>query len=177
MVSVLDNLKDTTKIEDQLLEISSQRNNLQEQLAKFLSEPHSNYQKLTSMQEILFELRNRVKSTADELNESIAKLDQWIDFWSKEEKNLGNRLTVLGPSSSLPVVQKEFDRLRNTIITSQETLNTELLPLMEVQRTAGRMQVSIYKLHLQMQTLFKNTFQHEIYKHAPLLFSSDYLDQ
>jgi small-conductance mechanosensitive channel len=177
MVSILDGLEDTTKVEDQLLEISNQRNHLQEQLATFLAEPHPNYQKLTSMQEILQALRNKAAATTSELNGSITTLDKWINFWSKEEKNLGNWLTGLGPSGSLPVVQKEFDRLRHTIKTSQETLTAELLPLMETQRTAGRMQVSIYELHLQMQKLFENTFQHGIYEHAPFLFSSDYLNQ
>jgi small-conductance mechanosensitive channel len=177
MLSILKDLQNTTKVDDQLLVISTRRNQLQEQLATLLADPHADYQKLTSMQEILQALRNKAVTTTDELSNSIAILDKWIDFWSTEEKDLGNWVTGLGESSSLPTVQRELNRLEQTIKTSQEAINTQLLPLMELQRKAGRMQVSIFDLHLQMQQLFENTFQHGIYKHAPFLFSADFIAQ
>lgn len=177
MVSILNGLQNTNTIEDQLLEISDQRNQLQEQLAALLANPNASYQKLTSMQEILLTLRSKVAATSKKLHESIATLDEWIDFWGNEEKDLGGLVTGLGASNSIPAVQRELDHLLQTIKTSQEIITTELLPLMELQRKTGRMQVSIYELHLQMQKSFENTFQQGIYKQAPFLFSPDYFDQ
>lgn len=177
MEAELTALQDTSKTQDRLLEFSQEKNQLQEQLHTLLIDPQGRVQQLTSLQSMLQEIIRKVSTTAENQDKSIAVLDTWIDFWSKEKKDLTQWETGLGASSSLPEVQVVLDRLQNTVEQAEKTINTELLPLLELQEKTGHLQVEIHKLHLRMQNLFENTFQQKIYQHAPFLLSADFINQ
>ncbi len=177
MQAQLSSMQDTSKIMDRLLELSQKKNQLQEQLHTLLMNPQGNVQQLTSLQNMLQEISHKASATTDELDQSIAALDIWIDFWSDENEDLAHWEQGLGASSSLPAIQKVFSQLQNTIDQSQDVINSELLPLLEIQQKAGSIQISIHTLYLRMQKLFENRFQQGIYKHAPFLLSADFVDQ
>ncbi|MEA3466778.1 MAG: mechanosensitive ion channel [Thermodesulfobacteriota bacterium] len=177
MQTQLSSLQDTSKVMERLLELSQKKNRLQEQLHTLLINPQGNVQQLTSLQNMLLAVSHKASVVAADQDRSIAVLDIWIDFWSKEREDITNWEQGLGASSSLPAVQRVLGRLQKTIDQSQEILNTELLPLLALQEKAGNIQVSIHTLYLRMQDLFENTFQQGIYKHAPFLFSAAFVDQ
>ncbi len=177
MQAQLSSMQDTGKVMERLLTLSQKKNLLQEQLHTLLINPKGHVQQLTNLQNMLQEISHKASTTAAEQDKSIAVLDTWIDFWNKEKEDLSHWEQGLGASSSLPAVQKVLNRLKKTIDQSQEIINTELHPLLDLQEKAGNIQVSIHTLYLRMQELFENKFQQGIYKHAPFLLSAAFVDQ
>ncbi len=170
-------LQDTSKIQDHLLEFSQEKNLLQEQLHTLLIDPQGKVMQLTNLQSRLQTIISKVSTTAKEQDKSITVLDTWVDFWSKEKKDLPHWEHGLGAGSSLPEVQQVLDRLQNTVAQADDIINTELLPLLALQEKTGHLQIEIHKLHLRMQKLFETTFQKKIYQHAPFLLSADFITQ
>lgn len=177
MQAELSAMHNTITIKKQLRELSAKRDHLQEQLNEIFTQTKIDFQHLTSLQEILQETRNKNSAASKKVRTSIAVIDKWVDYWSREEQDLSNWHTGLGPISSLAPVQDELTNLQTTINESKKILEIELLPLLETQKKAGALQVTTYELYLQMEQVFKSKFQHGISQQAASLFSSDFINQ
>ncbi len=177
MHSEISTINETLEIQEQFLTLSQKKNKLEEHFHLLKVDSKKNSQQLNELQNELQVIERSLLAAADTLNQDIATLDQWLDFWSTEEGKLDQWHEGLGASSSLPIVIKKLKKMQGTVDQARVDIDSHLTPLLLLQEKSGRIQVAGYKLHLQVESLFKDRYQRGIYSHAPPFFSREFTDQ
>ncbi len=177
MQADLKGLNNTKSIEDAFGEIKNTIQAIAEKYDALKSNPEKNSRHLTALQNELQLIERDIIDVSGNLDDSIASLDEWLAYWSAEEKDLDQWHAGLGSSSSLAVVQNILQKLQATVGKAKAEINDYLLPLLELQGKAVSLQVTVHKLHLGVDLLFKNRYQIGLYKHAPALFSAAFFQQ
>jgi small-conductance mechanosensitive channel len=177
MQTILSDMQDAGIVEDGLQAVSEERNLLQEQLHALQINPKGRYQELAALQKLMQEADINAAAVSKKLDSSIAVFDTWIDYWEVEEQGLSLWQEGLGASSSLPAVQKVLKQLQDTVETARLTINEQLVPLLNLQKKGGELQLSLHSLTLQIEQLFKAKFKHGLVRQAPFLFSFQFAKQ
>ncbi len=177
MQSQLSTMQETDEVVDGLQDVSEKRNLLIEQLHALQIDPQGNQQQLTELQSQMRAADLSAATVSKRLDGSITVLDSWLDFWSAEEKGLALWQEGLGSSSSLPAVQQVLGRLQEMVNQARQAVDSELLPLLALQKKGSDLQLSLHKLNLRVDELFKSRFQHGLSHHAPFLFSTAFIAQ
>lgn len=171
MRSDLKGIEDTESIEENLLTLSENKNQLQEQFHSLKTDPQANVQNLSDLQDLLQKTDRDASKAADDLDGYIAIVTKWISYWSSEKDDLALWEEGVAPVEKVVQVQDLLTDLRETIAKAEENLDSRLVPLLELQKKAGALQVSVHALALEINELFLERYQRGISQQDPPFFS------
>lgn len=158
-----------------LEKFSRTRTRLKENFQELGADPNGNRRQLTSLQVELKNTTLKLKQTTNKVAGSISKFDNWIDYWQAEKDDFQEWEKGLGSSNNIPSVQHQLQQLQTVVQEAHSELDNYLQPLLKVQEDGGELQLSLYRLDLQIDTLLESKFQ---FDHSTAkLFSGAFLKQ
>ena len=154
---------------------SQERDEFKAQIDSLVTDLGSNRGRLTTIQSELNDTLFSTDQLSNEISRSLDAFDKWIDFWIDEEEAIADWESGLGPAEDLPSVHNQIDRLIAVIDEAQSELDSNIAPFLAMQEEAGKVQVSLHQMDLEIGALFAEKFNFS-QRNAPF-FSPEYFNQ
>lgn len=154
---------------------SQTRTRFEETLQNLKADPDGSRRQLTQLQINVKNTTPRVNQTSRRIAARIIGFDKWIDYWAAEKDDFQEWAKGLGSSIDLSSVQQQLQQLESVVQEAQSELDFYLQPVLEIQQTAGELQISLHRLDLGIDTFLESRFQ--LGQGKTLLFSPAFFKQ